>query len=320
MTLLMAGHHARAQVLLPPCSTPQIDDPGESFTRYSPTRAVRISEVIAEGTIESYSAAKGDPNLPRLVVVRIDKVWKGQVTPRVALLVPMFRIGPDFWTPSMEADCPHPVQIGARIRLGANILGKNDDPVIRDSELDASADVLGTHDRGGFINMPLRDPELDHLLAAYQAKTDALEQAATTGDLQARLALAAHMLNNNQRRRALEIMDALRREGVNLAPTGMLKLTAERKDWSDLKRIHSGCYSDDANFDGATFDRADLSECAFRYSSFRQASFRGTDLSGSLFQDSDLAGATYDCATKLPDDLDPAAAGMINVERNCGAK
>lgn len=53
------------------------------------------------------------------------------------------------------------------------------------------------------------------------------------------------------------------------------------------------------------------------YSSFRGASFRGTDLTGSFFQNSDLTGAQYDCATKLPDDLDPKAAGVINIDGQC---
>jgi hypothetical protein len=104
---------------------------------------------------------------------------------------------------------------------------------------------------------------------------------------------------------------------ARLAATSLL--TAEGKDWSDLKRMHTTCYSDHEHFDGTVFDRAELPNCAFRYSSFRNASFRGTDLSGSYFQDSDLTGAKYDCATKLPEDLDPKAAGMINLDGSCPA-
>jgi hypothetical protein len=102
---------------------------------------------------------------------------------------------------------------------------------------------------------------------------------------------------------------------TRFATTG--QLTTSAKDWSYLKRTHRLCYSDHGTFEDAVFDRADLAKCAFRYSSFRHASFRGTDLTGSYFQNSDLTGARYDCATKLPDDLDPAAAGMINVEGSC---
>ena len=38
-----------------------------------------------------------------------------------------------------------------------------------------------------------------------------------------------------------------------------------------------------------------------------------------LRDDLDLTGAKYDCATKLPDDLDPVTASMINVEGECRA-
>jgi hypothetical protein len=53
------------------------------------------------------------------------------------------------------------------------------------------------------------------------------------------------------------------------------------------------------------FDRSDFSECA----SATAAS--ATPASAAP------TGAKYDCATKLPDDLDPVAAGMINVEGTC---
>lgn len=76
----------------------------------------------------------------------------------------------------------------------------------------------------------------------------------------------------------------------------------------------------EGNFDGANFARADLSDCEFVRSSFRNASFLHADLSEAYFEDSSLADAKYDCATKLPDDLDPHAAGMINVERSCEAR
>jgi hypothetical protein len=37
------------------------------------------------------------------------------------------------------------------------------------------------------------------------------------------------------------------------------------------------------------------------------------------FQNSYLTGAKYDCATKLPEDIDPMAAGMINLDGSCPA-
>jgi uncharacterized protein YjbI with pentapeptide repeats len=94
------------------------------------------------------------------------------------------------------------------------------------------------------------------------------------------------------------------------------RLTSGWKDWSDLKpAVH--CEVSEGNFDNATFDGANLATCEFVRSSFRNASFLRADLSNAYFEDSSLAGAKYDCATKLPEDFDPEAAGMINVEDSC---
>jgi uncharacterized protein YjbI with pentapeptide repeats len=96
------------------------------------------------------------------------------------------------------------------------------------------------------------------------------------------------------------------------------RLTPGWKDWSDLRRS-SHCEASEGNFDDANFDRADLASCEFVRSSFRNASLLHTDLSAAYFEDSILTGARYDCTTKLPDDLDPNSAGMINVEGQCVA-
>jgi hypothetical protein len=103
---------------------------------------------------------------------------------------------------------------------------------------------------------------------------------------------------------------------ARFAATG--RLAPGWKDWADLKRA-THCEVSEGDFDDATFDRADLTDCEFVRSSFRNASFLHADLSDAYFEDSDLSGAKYDCATKLPDDLDPVAAGMINVEGKCYA-
>ncbi|GAB2175566.1 hypothetical protein DLREEDagr8_11240 [Dongia sp. agr-C8] len=94
------------------------------------------------------------------------------------------------------------------------------------------------------------------------------------------------------------------------------RLTPGWKDWSDLKPAKQ-CEVSEGNFDDANFDRAQLATCEFVRSSFRNASFLGADLTDAYFEDSSLAGAKYDCATRLPDDLDPKAAGMIDAEGSC---
>jgi hypothetical protein len=97
---------------------------------------------------------------------------------------------------------------------------------------------------------------------------------------------------------------------------GSGRLTSGWKDWSDLKPA-AHCEVSEGNFDDANFDRADLATCEFNRASFRNARFLHTDLTNAYFENSDLTGAKYDCATKLPDDLDPAVAGMIKVGGLC---
>jgi hypothetical protein len=101
---------------------------------------------------------------------------------------------------------------------------------------------------------------------------------------------------------------------ARFAATG--RLTPGWKDWSGLEPAKH-CEVSEGNFDDANFERADLADCEFVRSTFRNASFLQANLSQAYFEDSNLTGAKYDCATKLPDDLDPKAAGMVNVEGSC---
>jgi len=104
---------------------------------------------------------------------------------------------------------------------------------------------------------------------------------------------------------------------ARFAATG--RLTSGWKDWSGLERA-AHCEVSEGNFDDANFDRADLTECEFTRASFRNAGFRQTDLGDAYFENSDLTGAKYDCATKFPVDFDPTKEGMVNVEVSCAAQ
>jgi hypothetical protein len=95
--------------------------------------------------------------------------------------------------------------------------------------------------------------------------------------------------------------------------TGALAL--DWKDYSNIANVVS-CDHSDAGFDNTDFSGARL-RCDFLRSTFRNANFKGADLGWTRFEDVDLKGAIYDCATQLPDDFDPVAAGMINVEGSC---
>jgi uncharacterized protein YjbI with pentapeptide repeats len=88
-------------------------------------------------------------------------------------------------------------------------------------------------------------------------------------------------------------------------------------DWKDYSNVANVvvCRSE-AALDGADFSGARL-RCDFARSTFRNANFKGADLSWARFEEVDLKGAIYDCATEFATDFDPAAAGMINVEGTC---
>jgi hypothetical protein len=111
---------------------------------------------------------------------------------------------------------------------------------------------------------------------------------------------------------------------TRFAATG--ELTPGWRDWTELKPTRSEyCKNREMSFDGASFDRSDLAGCDFLGSSFRHSSFLGADLRHAYFAygpsprlELDASGAKYDCATKFPEDFDPAKEGMINVEGSCG--
>lgn len=281
----------------------------DRMARWNPTpeqfdSIIDRSEIIVDGVISRYdpTRANGDTFTARL---RISKVWKGEVSAEVPITMSVWVIG-----------CTLPPQYDTPIRL-AGTLDEGRLFYHAVFGLPLGNAVLDQKLREYQKMKPILDAKRARQMEAVRATTEALQQTAATGDVQAKLAFVAHLLHIGEEDRAYEVAGALRREGVKLSLADPLLLDPEQKDWADLKRIGGACYSDHGNFDDATFDRADFSGCAFRYSSFRNASFRGTDLIGSYFQDSDLTGAQYDCATKLPEDLDPKAAGMINVEGQC---
>lgn len=237
------------------CGQTQMGDPGSVLRRMSRDQIVRAYEVIVEGMIESYAPPTGRHS--GAVVMRIDKAWKGNVTPRVTWLT-YPTLPSTEWPSPDQPDCLLHVQVGQHVRIGSSIVGKAGG-VPNINGVDTSTDVLDSHFFIGLVFLPLSDPELNDLLNAYRAKTEALQQAATTSGQAAKIAFATHLLDNNERHRAAEIADALRSDGVNLAPIGVLLLTGDRKDWSDLKRLQSPCYSDHGDLDNAVLDRSDLS-------------------------------------------------------------
>jgi hypothetical protein len=339
------------------CTVTQTYDPNRVFKVYSRDQIVSTAEVVVEGVVGPFGpkdSPDGTNGHLGLASMHIDKVWKGQLPPNVALI---YRAG--------SGDCSIPPPFGTRIRFGGHILSKDvllsndpgDQPALR-RLLTVHLVVLGYPSFPEAMDMPVRDPELDALLDAYRDRTYAMERAAATKP--ARLAFAAHLFDNNELHRALteyegilsddrssldllltlavvraqiypyDEPDATLAEIERKAPRtpewqGKIartrfvasgRLTPGWKDWSDLTP-RAQCEVSEGNFDKANFDRASLAQCEFVRSSFRNASFLHADLTDAYFENSDLTGAKYDCGTKLPDDLDPNASGMINVEGAC---
>jgi hypothetical protein len=289
--------------------------------------------------------------------LRISKVWKGEVGAEVPIYMSIYLIGctlpPEYDTPVRLAGRFYDEHLfyGLVTVRGSGTYGTIGLPVtnavldqklrayqkpVHDSERDRQMDVYraktealrkaaATGDRRArlaYADHLRANRETSRALEIYEALS-----REDPDDLDLMLILAVARMEDYDRYEPETTLAEVARRApatdewrgkiarTRFAATG--ELSPGGKNWSDLKRTHRYCFSEKANFDGAVFDRADLSECAFRYSSFRGAGFRGTDLSGSYFQDSDLTGAKYNCATKLPDDLDPAAAGMVNVEGEC---
>ncbi|WP_395022033.1 pentapeptide repeat-containing protein [Dongia sp.] len=347
LTLWMAAHGAPAQeVLPPPCDAPPYQ-PDQIFKKLSREQIVAQPEVIVEGVIESFTPTdtSSDVQGPPFATMRVDRVWKGKAASRVTLAT---------WGRNY---CVLESLVGKRVRFGADIYsGITHDPALgwfvntnrsvltylgfdmplQDNELDRLLNAYQSETEAREAAADNRESRLEFAkyLRANHETNQAFEVAeallrADPGDLDVMLFLSIVRTEEGIRYEPEETLTEIELKAPKtdewrskIARTRFFatgQLTAGGKDWSDLKQEHAHCYSERANFDDTIFDRAELPQCAFRYSSFRNASFRGADLTGSYFQDSDLTGARYDCATKLPDDLDPKAAGMIRVEGSCSA-
>jgi len=204
-------------------------DPHLALTEYSRDELLRMPEVIVEGVVEPY-AHQGD-NVDAsdsfgLSVMRIERVWKGEVDSSVVVL---------FNTQS--GDCTRPPPVGTRIRFGADLAeaetvksaglvafpARNEglhpfDTFVKYFGNEHYGNIVAASPRRaallqahryvvyytGLMDLPLRDSQLDPLIVAYQQNTEALAQAAAGGAKEAQLAYAKRFDENNEKQRALE--------------------------------------------------------------------------------------------------------------------
>jgi len=295
-----------------------------------------LPEVVIEGVVIERDPISGEPGATtdtysRHARMRVDQVWKGEAAKFITL-----QFGED------TAMCQQVPPVGKHIRISPHPVAPNvfaydvlsirgpGDPtedaglqLYRDRTIAMQhrAEVGGPVEQRAFADylhrygeihralwwyeswMKQKPLDLDAMgpLAILQAKARQKEKAAATLKLMRQLAPRTEEWRGKIARATFEA-------------TG--QFMPDWNDWSDLTRPWP-CEGPDGNLDNANFDRSDLSGCKFGQISFRNASFLHADLSYISFASISLAGAKYDCATKLPDDFDPAKEGMINVEGQC---
>jgi hypothetical protein len=339
------------------CTVAPTYDPSKAFERRTRDDIVKMTEVIVEGVVEPPAEPAGPGLENRLSFSRmhIDRVWKGAIASNVVVLTrigigdcsrpPPFGRRIVFGARLVEKEL---LLVKDAITLTpdrAQLIETHDDFLsysrldlpLQDPEFSrllvkyrADTEALrqraNSGDRGERIAYAAHlfdNNELHRALAAYEGL---LKEDPSDFDLLLTLAVVrAQVHPDNEPEATLAEVERKaprtpewQRKIVHARFVASGRLTPGWKDWSDLRRsIH--CEASEGNFDDANFDRADLASCEFVRSSFRNASLLHTDLSDAYFEDSTLTGAKYNCATKLPEDLDPMAAGMINLDGTCPA-
>jgi hypothetical protein len=288
---------------------------------------------VIEGVVIQRDPITGEPQSTNARIkharMQVDQVWKGEAAAFVTL-----EFGED------TAACELVPPIGEHIRISVIPISPNVfsyDVTSGDGPGDASedaglklyrertlaeqhkAETGGPAEKRAFADYLRRNGEVHRALWMYEAL---LRQ--TPGDLDSLLGLAVLQGTDEAQAtlsRLRELAPKTDEWRGKLARTTFLAtgvLSSSWKDWSNIENARH-CTVDGSDFDSANFDGARLNTCLFPANAhFHGASFRGSDLRSSDFLVwADVKGAFYDCATRLPEWVDMAATGMINVEGKC---
>ncbi|MDQ7246696.1 pentapeptide repeat-containing protein [Dongia sedimenti] len=298
--------------------------------------AETLPEVVIDGVVIERDPISGEPGATtdsynRHARMRVDRVWKGEAAAFVTL-----EFGED------TAMCQQVPPVGTPIRISPDPVSPNvfsydvlsgwatGDPsedaglqLYRDRTvaMQRKAEAGGRAEKLAFADYLRRNGETHRALWLYEAL---LQQDPSDLDSVAVLAvLQAAIWKEKDAQATLNRLSQIapRTEAwrgkiarATFEATGVL--AADWKNYSDVANVVS-CRSE-AALDGADFSGAQL-RCDFAGSTFRNANFKGSDLSWARFEDVDLKGALYDCATEFAADFDPVAAGMVNVDGSCSA-
>ncbi|GAB2175568.1 pentapeptide repeat-containing protein [Dongia sp. agr-C8] len=293
-----------------------------------------LPEVVLEGVVVQREPIAGEPGATdshwRKARMRMDRVWKGEAAEFITL---------EFGEPGSMCEAVPPV--GAPLRIaptprspnvfGYDMLsyfgsrGPNEDAGLqlyreRTLILQRQAEAGGRAEQLAFAGYLRQHGEKHRALWMLEALS-----REDPNDFDTAFALVALQTETGNTNDAEDTLTGMRKiAGNNEVLRGKIARTlfettghldSDWKDWSNLtnRGICSGYgqHYDDFNFAGSHLN------CYFERSTFRGTNFKGSDLSSVVLEDVDLTGAKYDCATKLPKDLDPVAAAMINVDGSC---
>jgi hypothetical protein len=332
--LVLAGFWSSADA----CSLPEFDPSDRNWTVEQIID--QLPEVVLEGEIIQRDPILGDfagDGTTKHAKMRVDHAWKGDAE-TIAIL--------EFGEASASCLGPPP-EVGTHVRLDVSpvapnvffyyvtstelLQGPKMEQALREyqrrtNEIKARADAGGHTERLAFAEYLRHHGEIHRALWMFESL---VEQQPT--DLDALTGLAALQGATWEEDEARATLKRLR----ELAPkteewrgkiaratfeaTGVL--SSNWTDWSNIESTRH-CNVAGSHFDSANFDGAHLHGCLFPGdATFHNASFKGADLRDSDFLvRADVKGALYDCATRLPAWIDPAAAGMINVDGSCPPK
>jgi hypothetical protein len=321
---------------------PVLEDPVTGIVQEAPTPqrtpeqiAESLPEVVIDGVVIERDPISGEPGATtdsynRHARMRVDRVWKGDAAALVTLEfgenTAMCQQVPPVGTPIRISPDPVSPNVFSYDVLSGRAPGDSIEDaglqLYRDRTLavQRQAQAGGRAEKLAFADYLRRNGETHRALWLYEAL---LRQE--PGDLDSIAALAVLQAAVREEEEAQATLNRLSKivphteawrgkiARATFEATGALTL-----DWKDYSNVANvvDCNRSDASFDGTNFSGARL-RCDFSRSTFRNANFKGADLNWTRFDDVELKGAIYDCATSFRSDFDPIAAGMVNVNGNC---
>jgi hypothetical protein len=332
--LVLAGFSSSAEA----CSLGGFDQSDAKWTVEEIVDA--LPEVVLEGEIIQRDLLFGDSlddATPKHAQMRVDQAWKGESAPIVAL---------EFIENSSSCGAP-PLPVGTHLRIRATPLAANVFPYgagsdfllqgpkmeqalrayqRRTNAMQARAESGDHAERVAFADYLHRYGETHRAVDVYQSILR--DQPKDLESYTALAVLQGETISLDDARETLARLRALAPQSEEwrgkLARTTFLATGVLSSDWKDWSRIENSrpCTVEGTDFDNANFDAARMHGCLFPgTATFHNASFKGADLRDSDFLvRADVKGALYDCVTRLPEWIDPVAAGMVNIEGQCHAQ